>query len=150
MALSVAEVIVRKVGSFLTSMISATIKGNVMRFLKRIFATAITRPVRFHIQIKHALTAIRWAKFLAPLIGTCNKLKEHCIDLYNKKLQKQRKLKAQIAWKKLLDKVREQQLLEKAVNFRKRRMLKAKKRILLMKHRASKKEAFAIKKKHLL
>ena len=48
----------------------------------------IRRPRQFRRRIRKAMRAIRWFQYLAPLIGTCNKLKGNLADLRKKARQR--------------------------------------------------------------
>lgn len=85
--------------------LKAKIKSLVVRFSKVAFKKAIRNPRKFRRDMKKALTVLRWAKYLAPLIGACNKLLGNTLDLLKKAKQHREAEKAKRArekiWKKL-------------------------------------------------
>ena len=138
---SVIELILQRIFNATMVTVRSRAKGEVIRLSKRAATTALIRPFQFHDKIRQTMTVIRWAKFLTPLLGTCNKLKEHCLDLHKKRINRQRRQKALLTWSKLLDTMSEQQRLQRAVlriqtNFRKKKIATTKTRILLLKNRA--------------
>lgn len=48
---------------------------------------AVRNPFRFKKRLGEILTYLRWVKYLVPMIGAFNKLKENSMDLYKKILQ---------------------------------------------------------------
>lgn len=63
---------------------TAIVKRKVIR---RVLGAAIRHPKRFVHRLRQAQTGIRWFKYLAPLIGTGNKLLGNVKDLINKERQ---------------------------------------------------------------
>jgi hypothetical protein len=55
---------------------------------KRLAFFAVRRPKRFMSRLRKCMTALRWIKYLAPLIGTGNKLRENVEDLFKKYRQR--------------------------------------------------------------
>jgi len=71
--------------------------------IKTVVSTAFRNPRRFQLRLKQILTAVRWIKYLAPLVGAINKLKGNVDDMRNKRRQKriadkQRRVQ-QLLWK---------------------------------------------------
>jgi hypothetical protein len=56
--------------------------------IKKILSRAVSNPLKFRRNIQKVLTVVRWVKYLAPLIGTCNKLKANVSDMLKKRSQK--------------------------------------------------------------
>lgn len=94
-----------KIGSFLKSLRPAAIKT--------LLSQAIRNPRRFRRRIGKALTAFRWIKYLAPLIGAINKLKGNVGDMLKKQRQKriaekQRRIR-QLLWEEAPLHIREEE-----------------------------------------
>ena len=70
----------------------------------KLMGKAIRNPFKFRKQVKKLLRLVRWVKYLAPLIGACNKLKGNVEDMIKKSRQRREKQKLQrirkILWKK--------------------------------------------------
>ncbi len=64
---------------FATSKVRSQIRKEIYR--------AFMSPFKFHGRLRKFLMILKWAKFLAPLIGTCNKLRGHILDMIRKKHQ---------------------------------------------------------------
>ena len=99
--------------------------------------SAFMNPFRFHSRLKRLFTVIRWAKFLAPLIGTCNKLRGHILDMIKKKEQHLTSKTARRLWSDLIDALASQSKQERAVMqlqkiYRVKREGKAKQRMKLI------------------
>jgi hypothetical protein len=70
-------------------------KSNAVSFLKsvgptavrKILGKAIRNPIKFRRRLQKLMTAIRWLKYIAPLIGTCNKLKGNVKELLKRRRQ---------------------------------------------------------------
>lgn len=86
-------------------MLESAQKRTLAFCLKRLIKKAITNPSKFINRLKQVLTFIRYAKFLAPLIGQCNKLRGHASDLVKQWHQRLSILKAQSEWKFLMRKL---------------------------------------------
>lgn len=130
---STIDIIVIKLYKMMHLVVKRTIKGHVMKQLYRAFIN----PFRFHGRLKKLFTIIRWAKFLAPLIGTCNKLRGHILDMSQKKRQHSTSKTARRMWKEVLDALSTQTKSERAAlliqkSFRERRENKAKRRYELL------------------
>jgi len=91
------------------------VKSKAVRVVKsavaRISKRAIRNPRKFRRDMKKCLTVLRWAKYLAPLIGTCNKLLGNMIDMFKKlkqkiEAEKAKKVRNKI-WKKMTKEERE-------------------------------------------
>eukprot|EP00571_Detonula_confervacea_P002146 CAMPEP_0172327314 /NCGR_PEP_ID=MMETSP1058-20130122/59222_1 /TAXON_ID=83371 /ORGANISM="Detonula confervacea, Strain CCMP 353" /LENGTH=777 /DNA_ID=CAMNT_0013044327 /DNA_START=53 /DNA_END=2383 /DNA_ORIENTATION=+ len=113
--------------------IKSKVKGRVMREIQK----ALLRPFAFRGKLKKLFMVLRWAKFLAPLVGTCNKFRGHLLDLYKKRRQRITSRAAQKRWNDLLDAISKRSKLERSVlklqkRFRERRESKAKRRFALM------------------
>ena len=124
----------------IASIITRTkIKGRLFKEAR----SAFMNPFRFHIRLKRLFTFIRWAKFLAPLIGTCNKLRGHILDMIKKKGQHLTSKTARRLWSDLIEALTSQSKQERAVlqlqrNFRVKKESKAKQRMkLISSHRPS-------------
>ncbi len=76
---------------------------------KNLMRKAIANPAKFILRFKQLLACIRYAKFLAPLIGQCNKLRGHASDLVKQWNQRLCILKAQTEWKFLMRRISVQQ-----------------------------------------
>lgn len=112
--------------------IKSKIKGRVLREIQR----ALFRPFTIHGKLKKLFTIIRWSKFIAPLVGTCNKFRGHILDMIQKKQQHKTSKKAQQRWNEVLDAISHQSKLERAVLklqkcFRTKQELKAQRRFQL-------------------
>ena len=87
----------------------ATLKSKVIvvvkKVSKKVMGRAVRNPVKFRRDMKKALTVLRWVKYLAPLIGTGNKLLGNILDLFKKMKQKHEAEKAKKIrnklWKKM-------------------------------------------------
>ena len=117
----------------LSVILKTKIKGRLLREARRAFVN----PFRFHGRLKKLFTIIRWAKFLAPLIGTCNKLRGHILDMMKKKGQHLTSKSARKMWSDLMEALTSQSKQERAVlqlqkSFREMRERKAKRRMELI------------------
>ncbi len=90
--------------------LKSKIVGVVKKVSKNVMGRAVRNPVKFRRDMKKALTVLRWVKYLAPLIGTGNKLLGNTIDLFKKMKQKHEAEKAKRIrnklWKKMTDEER--------------------------------------------
>ncbi|KAL7527220.1 hypothetical protein ACHAXR_003979 [Thalassiosira sp. AJA248-18] len=98
---------------------------------------ALWSPFAFRGRLKKLFTILRWAKFVAPLVGTCNKFRGHILDMIKKRRQHIKSKAAQKRWNDLLDALSKRSKLERSVlkmqkRFRERRESKAKRRFALM------------------
>ncbi|KAL7547899.1 hypothetical protein ACHAWF_011170, partial [Thalassiosira exigua] len=120
--------------------IKAKVKGQAVREIRR----GLLRPLAFHGKVKRVLLILRWAKYLGPLVGTCNKLRGHIIDMARKRRQRRASCAARRRWNLLLDALCERTRLERAAlkmqrRFREGREAKACRRLALLatrQHRA--------------
>jgi len=95
--------------------VQSTVKSKVVRVgktaLAKISKRAIRNPRKFRRDMKKLLTVLRWVKYLAPLIGTANKLLGNTIDMVKKMKQKLEAEKARRVrnkiWKKMSKEERE-------------------------------------------
>ena len=113
------------------------IKSKIKVQLRKEIHRALTSPFKFHGRIQKLLTIVRWAKFLAPLVGTCNKLRGHYLDMIRKRRQHRTSKAAQMRWREVMLAILKQSKLERAVlqlqkSFREKRENKAKRRFELM------------------
>lgn len=93
--------------------IGALIKAVRPKAIRTVFGRALRNPRRFKRRIGHLLTALRWIKYLAPLIGALNKLKGNVQDMVKKWKQrrvaeKQKRIR-QILWGKISVEVQEEE-----------------------------------------
>jgi len=65
----------------------SVVKMRIMKFGKKFAFGAIRHPKQVWQRVRKLLNIIRWAKYLAPLIGACNKLLGNCKDLIKKRRQ---------------------------------------------------------------
>lgn len=142
-ASSVAEISLVRARTMLSEQIKQVILVIKSSISKEIVALALTNPLKLRLRLRQLATYIRWAKFLAPLIGTLNKLKGHCIDLHRKWSQRRRSRKARLLWDETIFLLRAQRRFDAAVlriqrNFRRKREIKSTKRMNLMKDRRGK------------
>lgn len=80
------------------------------------FATfALMRPWEASVRVQNVFTLIRWTKFLAPRIGTFNKLRGHLQDYNKKKDRKQRSEKARLLWSNLIDSILAEKKVDRAI-----------------------------------
>lgn len=66
-----------------TAFATSKVRSQIRKELHR----AVMSPFKFHGRLRKFLMILKWAKFLAPLIGTCNKLRGHILDMIRKKRQ---------------------------------------------------------------
>jgi len=117
----------------LTRFVKSKIKGRVFREVSR----GLFRPFAFHGRLRRLLNVVKWAKYLAPLAGTCNKFRGHCLDMARKRGQRSRSRAAQQRWTDVLLAVTNQTRTERAVlqlqkAFRERRAAKVRRRFELI------------------
>ena len=130
---SLLDVVGREWIRRLTRFVRSKIKGQVYREVSR----GLFRPFAFHGRLRRLLNVVKWAKYLAPLVGTCNKFRGHCLDMARKRGQRSRSRAAQERWTDVLLAVTNQTRTERAVlqlqkAFRERRAAKARRRIVLI------------------
>jgi len=131
---SILDLLLTKWYKSIRLLIRIKIKSRVRKEVQR----ALLSPFGIHGRLKKLFTIIRWSKFLAPLIGTCNKFRGHILDMIQKRRQHNTSKAAQQRWDIVLDALSKQSKLERAVLkiqkcFREKRELKAKRRYELMK-----------------
>lgn len=142
-ASSVAEIALMRAKTMLSGQINQLVLLMKNHISKEIVALALTNPLKLRLRLRQLATYIRWAKFLAPLIGALNKLKGHCIDLHRKWSQRRRSRRARLLWDETISLLRAQSRFDAAVlriqrNFRSKKEIKSKKRMGLMKGRRGK------------
>ena len=125
-------VIIRSYNS-LSIFIKSRIKGRLFKEARQAFIN----PFKFCFRLKKIFTIIRWTKFLAPLIGTCNKLRGHISDMLKKKGQHITSQTARRMWYELIEALMSRSKQERAVlqlqrSFREKREYKAKRRMDLI------------------
>lgn len=85
--------------------LKAQLKSFGWSSVRRLCIAAVRSPRAFRRRLLRILTAVRWLKYLAPLLGACNKLFGNSMDLLKKHQQRRAAVKAQRArrllWKKL-------------------------------------------------
>lgn len=91
----------RRTGYHFRRQLSLAIKNRI----RRIIFFALRHPIRFSSRVRLGLHLLQWLKYLAPLIGALNKLKENCADLVKKYKQHReanqaRRIRAKL-WKEL-------------------------------------------------
>jgi len=131
---SILDLLITKWYKSIRLLIRIKIKSRVRKEVQR----ALLSPFGIHGRLKKLFTIIRWSKFLAPLIGTCNKFRGHILDMIQKRRQHNTSKAAQQRWDVVLDALSKQSKLERAVLkiqkcFREKREQKAKRRYELMK-----------------
>ncbi|KAL3769219.1 hypothetical protein ACHAW5_001951 [Stephanodiscus triporus] len=109
------------------------IAGRVLREVQR----GLFRPFSFHGRLTTLLRLLRWAKFVGPLFGTCNKFRGHLLDMIEKRRQHVKSRAARERWTVLLDALSRRSREERAVlnlqrRFREGREAKARTRFALM------------------
>lgn len=127
------DITVMQLYKSMSAVLKSKVKGRLIKEARRAFIN----PFRFHGRLKKLFTIVRWAKFLAPLIGTCNKLRGHILDMMKKKGQHLTSKTAHKMWSDLVEALTSQSKQEKAVLhlqkcFRERRERKAKRRMELI------------------
>jgi hypothetical protein len=102
----------------------------------------VFRPFSFHRRLTRLLRLLRWAKFAGPLLGTCNKLRGHVLDMLEKRGQRATSGAARERWSALLDALSLRSRAEGAAlcmqrRFREGREGKARGRLALMSSRGA-------------
>lgn len=115
--ISVAEAIFSIFHSTAVTKFRQQCKAYTVKLVK----TLIRQPWKASGRVQLIFKSIRWAKFLAPLIGTCNKLRGHCTDYQKKRLQRQRSKNASKAWKNLIVCVRGRLTMDQVASILQRR-----------------------------
>ena len=89
------------------------IKSRIPSVAKRILGTALKNPFKFRRKVKKTLRAIRWIKYLAPLLGAINKLIGNVKDMvkkYNQQRAAEKQRRAQsILWDETPVEIREEE-----------------------------------------
>ena len=106
---------------------------------------ALRNPFRFTRRVRKFLRLVRWAKYLAPLFGTFNKLKGNVSDLAKKYKQHRNAKKARNLRRKLWDELSEEELHDCCARLIQKtwRARQARKRVRLMKIIRGEKETLA-------
>ena len=84
---------------------------------------AIVSPFAFCGRLRKLLRIIRWASFLAPLFGTCNKFRGHLLEMIERRRQRSASKAARKRWDDLIDAFSHQSKLERATLKLQRRFL---------------------------
>eukprot|EP00581_Thalassiosira_minuscula_P012821 CAMPEP_0183716076 /NCGR_PEP_ID=MMETSP0737-20130205/10100_1 /TAXON_ID=385413 /ORGANISM="Thalassiosira miniscula, Strain CCMP1093" /LENGTH=640 /DNA_ID=CAMNT_0025945285 /DNA_START=1 /DNA_END=1920 /DNA_ORIENTATION=+ len=93
---------------------SAYIEALRKRALKFLAIFAIRRPLTFRRRLRKTLAALRWIKYIAPLIATGNKLREALRDLQKRHRQKKDAKQAKMVKKLLWEQATPDQRRERA------------------------------------
>uniref|UniRef100_A0A6U6DX97 Uncharacterized protein n=1 Tax=Odontella aurita TaxID=265563 RepID=A0A6U6DX97_9STRA len=105
-------------GQTVAAIMSAAVRTRTVAFAKasakRLAKFAIRNPRSAKRRLRKALTALRWIKYLAPLIGTGNKLLGNTKDLLKKYRQSRRAAEAKRIRKELWTELTPEQRLERA------------------------------------
>ena len=130
---SSAELIVKYMIKKTKFILKSKIQGHLMREI----LLAVLRPLAFRGRLRKLFKIIRWANFLAPLFGTCNKFRGHVLDMTQRRRQHNASKAARKRWNELIDAYSQQSKLERAVRAIQRRYLeqrecKVKRRYALM------------------
>ena len=96
--LSVAEAMFYMFHSTAVMKLRKQAKAVTVKMIKRL----LSQPWKVSSRVQRIFKIIRWAKFLAPLIGTCNKLRGEYGDFRKKQTQRQRSRTACQHWDYLL------------------------------------------------
>jgi hypothetical protein len=130
---STLELLVRYMIKKSKFVLKSKIQGRLMREI----LLAVLRPLAFRGRLRKLFKIIRWANFLAPLFGTCNKFRGHVLDMTQRRRQHNASKAARKRWNELIDAYSQQSKLERAVRAIQRRYLeqrecKVKRRYALM------------------
>ena len=122
------------------TLLKSMIKGKLLAQVWREIQRALFNPFKFHARVQKALVILKWAKFIGPLIGTCNKFRGNLLDMAKKRRQHRVSKAALKRWYYVIDKLSKQSKSEQAVvqlqkAFRERRVEKTNKRQVLMANR---------------
>jgi len=99
----------------LEKVVFSRIRSFAIKVSARTTKYAIVHPKQFRHRLAQLKVALHWLKFLAPLIGTLNKLKGNMVDMYKKARQRRNALIAQKVRRRLLGKLTDEERLEDAV-----------------------------------
>ena len=113
--LSFGESVIMDVALWLHSCAVAHFRRKVKEYTLRFMTLALTRPWEASAHVQNLFTLIRWTKFLAPLIGTFNKLRGHVNDYKQKRDRRCRSDRAKLLWSNLIRVVLAEKLAERAV-----------------------------------
>ena len=109
--LSIGEVLI----TVFHSAASLKLRKQINRLVRRIIGFLLRKPWKVSERVQRVFTFIRWLKFLAPLIGTSNKLRGHCLDYLKKRRLKQRSDAAKRKWETIVRTLNEKQQIDRAV-----------------------------------
>jgi len=124
----------------LLSLLKSMIKGKLLNQVYKEMQRALFNPFKFHARVQKALVILKWAKFIGPLVGTCNKFRGNLLDMARKRRQHRVSKAALKRWYVVIDALSKKSKSEQAVvqlqkAFRERQVEKTKKRQLLMANR---------------
>eukprot|EP00985_Skeletonema_marinoi_P008924 scaffold4087_cov153-Skeletonema_marinoi.AAC.5 len=124
----------------LLSLLKSMIKGKLLNQVYKEMQRALFNPFKFHARVQKALVILKWAKFIGPLVGTCNKFRGNLLDMARKRRQHHVSKAALKRWYDVIDALSKKSKSEQAVvqlqkAFRERQVEKTKKRQLLMANR---------------
>jgi hypothetical protein len=112
--LSFGESVIMDVTLWFHSRAVTHYRRKVKEYAIRFATLALTRPWETSVRVQNVFTLIRWIKFMAPRIGTFNKLRGHLQDYNKKKGQKQRSERARLLWSNLIDSILVEQKVDRA------------------------------------
>lgn len=99
----------------LEKLVFSRIRSLALKISARTTKFAIIHPKQFRHRMSQLKVVLHWFKFLAPLIGTLNKLKGNMVDMYKKARQRRDAMVAQKVRRRLLGKLTDEERLEEAV-----------------------------------
>lgn len=103
-----------RAATFLSLAVSSKVRAFAASLKREAVKFALRHPVRFGSRLRRVLATLRWAKYLAPLIGTCNKLRGNTNDLLKKYRQRLAALRAEKKRKRLWRRLGPEALEEEA------------------------------------
>mmetsp|Transcript_19950 Transcript_19950/g.29320 ORF Transcript_19950/g.29320 Transcript_19950/m.29320 type:complete len:789 (+) Transcript_19950:97-2463(+) len=121
------------------------IKPKIKKYAVRVTRFAVLNPIVFKRRLNKLRDFLRWAKYLAPIIGTANKLKGNTVDLLKKWRQRREALIAQRIRQQIFRQLSEEEQMEKSAimmqkKFRAWQVRKATRAMMILE---GKKEVFA-------
>ncbi len=125
--LSLVESVMMDILSWIHSIAVSHFRRKVKEYAIHFVTLALMRPWEASARIQNIFTVIRWAKFVAPLVGTCNKLRGQVADYKKKRILRKRYERANFLWSNLFKTLRMKATADRAVrrlqqNFRNRRL----------------------------
>ena len=99
----------------LANLLDILLDAGIVKALEKLTFIAFGNPALFVSNLNKFLLVIRWISFLAPLIGTTNKLRGNVQDLICKWNLRCRTLKANLHWDGLSKSLKRKRILEDAV-----------------------------------